>query len=75
MTGHASVSTAVSALKLGAVDYLKKPVNPAQLKKMIAQLNAERPAYLPNALLAAESTGEEVFEGHRLASLTGSPVL
>src|SRR5262249_36767616 len=28
MTGHASVSTAVAALKYGAIDYLKKPVNP-----------------------------------------------
>ena len=54
MTGHASVSTAVTALKLGAVDYLKKPVHVSQLKKLIAQLVAERPAYLPNALLNAE---------------------
>jgi DNA-binding NtrC family response regulator len=63
MTGHASVTTAVAALKLGAVDYLKKPVNPSQLRKLVAQLMAERPAYLPNKLLAAENTGEEVFEG------------
>ncbi|MGZ3430040.1 MAG: sigma-54-dependent transcriptional regulator, partial [Polyangia bacterium] len=63
MTGHASVSTAVTALKLGAVDYLKKPVHVSQLKKLIAQLVAERPAYLPNALLAPENQGEEVFEG------------
>jgi DNA-binding NtrC family response regulator len=63
MTGHASVSTAVTALKLGAVDYLKKPVHVSQLKKLIAQLVAERPAYLPNALLASENADEEVFEG------------
>jgi len=63
MTGHASVSTAVTALKLGAVDYLKKPVHVSQLKKLIAQLVAERPAYLPNALLNSENAGEEVFEG------------
>jgi DNA-binding NtrC family response regulator len=63
MTGHASVSTAVTALKLGAVDYLKKPVHVSQLKKLIAQLVAERPAYLPNALLNPENSGEEVFEG------------
>jgi DNA-binding NtrC family response regulator len=63
MTGHASVSTAVTALKLGAVDYLKKPVHVSQLKKLIAQLVAERPAYLPNALLNVEKADEEVFEG------------
>jgi DNA-binding NtrC family response regulator len=63
MTGHASVSTAVTALKYGAVDYLKKPVHVQQLKKLIATLVAERPAFLPNALLNPESSGEEVFEG------------
>ena len=63
LTGHASVSTAVTALKLGAVDYLKKPVNPSQLRRLVAQLVAERPAFLPNALLAVENSGEEVFEG------------
>jgi DNA-binding NtrC family response regulator len=62
MTGHASVTTAVLALKLGAVDYLKKPVNPSQLLKLVEQLVAERPAYLPNKLLAVENHGEEVFE-------------
>jgi DNA-binding NtrC family response regulator len=62
LTGHASVSSAVQALKHGAVDYLKKPVNPAQLKKLVEQLVAERPAYLPNSLLAAEAAGEQVFE-------------
>src|SRR3954470_5305348 len=62
MTGHASVTTAVLALKMGAVDYLKKPVNPSQLRKLVAQLVAERPAFLPNNLLAVENHGEEVFE-------------
>jgi DNA-binding NtrC family response regulator len=38
-------------------------VHVSQLKKLIAQLVAERPAYLPNALLATENAGEEVFEG------------
>jgi DNA-binding NtrC family response regulator len=63
MTGHASVSSAVAALKHGAVDYLKKPANPSQVRKLVQKLVAERPAYLPNKLLAAEADGEEVFEG------------
>jgi len=63
LTGHASVSTAVAALKHGAVDYLKKPVNPAQLRRLVRQIVAEKPAYLPNKLLAAENVGEEVFGG------------
>ena len=62
MTGHASVQTAVTALKLGAADYLVKPVNPAQLRQLVEKLSKELPAYLPNALLAAEQPGDEVFE-------------
>ena len=32
MTGYAEVQTAVSAMKLGAFDYLKKPINPSRKK-------------------------------------------
>ncbi|HZI64099.1 MAG TPA: sigma-54 dependent transcriptional regulator, partial [Thermoanaerobaculia bacterium] len=38
ITGHASVSTAVEALRLGAGDYLTKPVDTARLKLMLANL-------------------------------------
>jgi DNA-binding NtrC family response regulator len=63
MTGHASVQSAVAALKLGAADYLVKPANPAQLRKLVEKLASERPSHLPNALLSAEAPGDEVFEG------------
>ena len=36
MTGYAEVQTAVSAMKLGAFDYLKKPINPSVLEEKIA---------------------------------------
>ena len=36
MTGYAEVQTAVSAMKLGAFDYLKKPINPSILEEKIA---------------------------------------
>lgn len=35
MTGYAEVQTAVSAMKLGAFDYLKKPINPSVLQEKI----------------------------------------
>ena len=39
MTGYAEVQTAVSAMKLGAFDYLKKPINPSVLEaKIVAAL-------------------------------------
>ena len=36
MTGYAEVQTAVSAMKLGAFDYLKKPINPSVPEEKIA---------------------------------------
>lgn len=35
MTGYADVQTAVNAMKLGAYDYLKKPINPVLLQQKI----------------------------------------
>ena len=43
MTGYAEVQTAVSAMKLGAFDYLKKPINPSLLEeKIVAALESEQ---------------------------------
>jgi DNA-binding NtrC family response regulator len=63
MTGHASVQSAVTALKLGAADYLVKPANPAQLRQLVEKLARESPAHVPNVVLEAEAPGDEVFEG------------
>jgi len=38
ITGHASVETAVEALRLGASDYLTKPVNTQRLKAVLARV-------------------------------------
>ena len=50
MTGYAEVQTAVSAMKLGAFDYLKKPINPSVLEEKIAA-----------ALASTEEEVEETF--------------
>ena len=42
ITGHASVSTAVEALRRGASDYLTKPVDAARLKLLLANLTRTR---------------------------------
>ncbi len=43
MTGYAEVQTAVSAMKLGAFDYLKKPINPSVLEeKIVAALESNQ---------------------------------
>lgn len=38
MTSYAEISNAVSAIKLGALDYLAKPINPSILKEKIEQV-------------------------------------
>jgi len=42
ITGHATLSTAVEALRHGACDYLTKPVDAARLKTMLANLARTR---------------------------------
>jgi two-component system response regulator AtoC len=38
VTGHASVETAVEALRLGAADYLTKPVNLSRVKAILSRV-------------------------------------
>jgi two-component system cell cycle response regulator len=42
ITGQASVETAVKALKLGATDYLRKPLNPEEFKIIVARCLEQR---------------------------------
>src|SRR3954453_13540652 len=63
ITGHATVKTAVSALKRGAADYIRKPVNPKKLRERVRALLETRPDYLPNKLLAVGRSGVQNFEG------------
>jgi DNA-binding NtrC family response regulator len=39
ITGHASIETSIQALRVGAADYLTKPVNVAQLRRVLGRLN------------------------------------
>lgn len=42
ITGEASIETAVQALRLGAYDYLKKPVDESRLKTLLANVKRTR---------------------------------
>ena len=42
ITAHATIDTAVQAIKLGAVDYLPKPFTPAQIRHVVETVLARR---------------------------------
>ena len=42
MTGYADIQSAVLAMKLGARDYIAKPVNPEELLKKISEVSTNR---------------------------------
>ena len=41
ITGHATIDTAVEAVKLGAMDYLTKPFDPQRLRRLLASVREE----------------------------------
>jgi two-component system response regulator HydG len=52
MTAHASVDSAIEAVKLGALDYLSKPIDFDRLRQLLASVREERGRRA--ALMAAE---------------------
>lgn len=42
ITGYGSVESAVKVMKLGAIDYLEKPFNPAQIKEQVKEIIARK---------------------------------
>ncbi|MCS6914439.1 MAG: sigma-54 dependent transcriptional regulator [Myxococcales bacterium] len=87
ITGHATVKTAVAALKRGAADYIRKPVQPRLLRERVQALLEMQPDYLPNRLLARSSemrlegmvarsrVMQNVFDKIRLAAQSDATVL
>jgi DNA-binding NtrC family response regulator len=67
ITGQASVETSVKALRMGAADYLVKPVNPAHLRGLLSRLI--RPSRLREEL--AQIT-EQWRETGRFGDLIGA---
>jgi two-component system response regulator AtoC len=51
MTAYATVDTAVSAMKLGAYDYLMKPFDPEELSLMMQKIVAQQSLVRENAVL------------------------
>jgi two-component system, NtrC family, response regulator AtoC len=66
MTGHADVESAVQALRLGASDYLTKPLDIGRLKSILANVASVQPA------LTAVAPVSETQEVGRLGLLLGA---
>jgi DNA-binding NtrC family response regulator len=67
ITGHASLDTAIEALRHGACDYLTKPVDAGRLKTMLADLARTR-----NLRPRIEELRGQVREAGRFGLLVGS---
>ena len=63
MTSYASVNSAVDAMKLGAIDYLAKPFDHAELLLMIRRIIKERKLTLENSALKKEVAKDYTISG------------
>jgi len=54
MTGHGTVNTAVSAMKLGVFDYIEKPFTPDAINVIVEKAMERKNLYLENARLKNE---------------------
>jgi DNA-binding NtrC family response regulator len=56
LTGHATVATSVEAMKLGALEFLEKPIDMETLTKIIGEAKAQK------MILVDEDTEERIRE-------------
>ena len=62
MTAHASIATAVEAMKAGAYDYLEKPFKRAELLALLEKALEKRRLLQENFLLKRELAGKTSFD-------------
>jgi two-component system, NtrC family, response regulator AtoC len=72
MTGHSDVESAVQALRLGASDYLTKPLDIGRLKSILANVATVQPGLAPGAQPATAGESQEIEEQGRLGLLLGA---
>jgi len=63
MTGHATVETAIAAMKLGAYDYLTKPCRISELNVLITKAREKRNLSRENVVLHSRLALKEQFQG------------
>lgn len=68
LTAHGSIPDAVSAMRLGAIDFLAKPITPAELRSVVAEVirrDRAQPAPAPAAAEPARSFGFDLARAKR----------
>jgi DNA-binding NtrC family response regulator len=66
LTAHGSIPEAVTAMKLGAIDFLTKPIRPEALRRAVAEV-IERHAVAPPALRPTEAIRNPTDRSKQLA--------
>lgn len=77
MTSYADIQSAVQAMKLGASDYVAKPVNPDELLKKISEA-VKQPAASPKQTISSgkgESTHQKMQAVLRLPTIWKEKVM
>jgi DNA-binding NtrC family response regulator len=69
LTAQGSIESAVEAMRMGAYDYIPKPIDPVRLKNILQNANAQREANATKELEAARKPSHEADE---LGPLVGS---
>lgn len=74
MTGHATVETALQAMKLGAYDYLTKPCHIRELEAIVNKAHEKRQLRLENLILQSRLSYKEkapdiVVRSHKMAEV------
>jgi len=62
ITGHASVESAIEAMKVGAFDYITKPIKLEEVKVILQKACEKRNLLLENLLLKQQLKGKYKFE-------------
>ena len=60
LTGYGAIATAVTAVKLGAFDYLAKPVNADEVVAALSTENGERPENVEHPMSADRARWEHI---------------
>lgn len=75
ITAYGEIRGAVEAMKIGALDYLKKPLNMASLLKVIRSATDGRRATANEAFLSRSSEIDRIFSRLERISATDIPVM